>query len=95
METRPLFEYCPRCQSSQPVVEVDEDGDSVRRCRTCGLSLGSGQKAVPPGEPPTDEAPASAGQLRPAMDFAVPVRSATFIFRTVDGMSFEGACCCT
>ncbi|MFZ2224049.1 MAG: hypothetical protein WAV26_05115 [Candidatus Deferrimicrobium sp.] len=24
------------------------------------------------------------------MDFAVPVRSATFIFRTVDGMSFEG-----
>ncbi len=90
METRPSFEYCPQCQSSQPVGEVDEDGDSVRRCRTCGFSLGSGQKPVPPGEPPTDEAPASSGEPRPAVDFAVPVRSATFIFRTVDGMSFEG-----
>jgi hypothetical protein len=55
-------------------MEMDEDGVSVRRCRTCRLSL----------------APASAGQPRPAEDLSVPVRSATFIFRTVDGQSFEG-----
>ena len=104
MGTRPSFEYCPRCQSSQPIFEIDEDGVSVRRCRTCGFPFGQGLTlesgptedreakipAVPPGEPPTGEAPASAGQPRPAVDLAVPVRSATFIFRTVDGMSFEG-----
>lgn len=74
METRPSFEYCPRCHSSQPILEIDVDGVSVRRCRTCGLSL----------------APASAGQPRPVEDLSVPVRSATFIFRTVDGKSFDG-----
>jgi hypothetical protein len=55
-------------------MEMEEDGVSVRRCRTCGVSL----------------AQASAGQPRPAEDLSVPVRSATFIFRTVDGHSFEG-----
>ena len=75
METRPSFEDCPRCRSSQPIMEIDEDGVSVRRCRTCGFPL----------------APASPGQPRPVEDLSVPVRSATFIFRTVDGKSFEGA----
>lgn len=94
METRPSFEYCPRCQSSQPIFEMDEDGVSVRRCQTCGFQLGPGLtldlKAVPLGEPTAEEAPASAGQPRPAVDLVVPVQSATFIFWTVDGMSFEG-----
>lgn len=104
METRPSFEYCPRCHSSQPILEFDEDGVSVRRCRICGFPLGQGLTlesgpteggevkilAVPPGEPPAEEAPASAGQPRPEVDLAVPVQSATFIFRTVDGKSFEG-----
>jgi hypothetical protein len=93
METRPLFEYCPRCQSSQPIFEVDEDGVSVRRCQTCGFQLVPGLaldlKAVPLGEPPAEEAPASAGQLRPAVDLTVPMQSATIIFWTVDGKSFE------
>lgn len=94
METRPSFEYCPRCQSSQPVIGMDEDGVSVRRCRTCGFQLGPvltlDLKAAPPGEPTAGEAPASAGQPRPAVDLVVPVQSATFTFWTVDGMSFEG-----
>jgi hypothetical protein len=98
METRPSFEQCPRCRSSQPVLEMDEGGVSVRRCRTCGFPLGQGltlesgptQEAGPPGEPSAEGAPAPAGPPRPAMDFAVPVRSATFTFRTVDGASFEG-----
>lgn len=93
METRPSFEYCPRCQSSQPISEMDEGGVSVRRCRTCGFPLGQGLtldlKAVPPGEPPAEEAPASAGQPQPALDLAVPTRSATIIIWTVDGDSFE------
>jgi hypothetical protein len=55
-------------------MEIDEDGVSVRRCRTCGFPL----------------APASPGQPRPAVDLAVPMRSATFTFRTEDGKSFEG-----
>ncbi len=29
-------------------------------------------------------------ETRPSVDLAVPVRSATFIFRTVDGVTFEG-----
>jgi hypothetical protein len=93
METRPLFEYCLRCQSSQPIFEMDEDGVSVRRCQTCGFQLGPGLtldlKAVPLGEPPAEEAPASAGQPRPAVDLTVPMQSATIIFWTVDGKSFE------
>lgn len=94
METRPSFEYCPQCQSSQPIFEIDEDGGSVRRCRTCGFPLGPGLtldlKAFPPGEAPAEEAPASAGQPRPAVDLAVPVQSETATFWTVDGMSFQG-----
>lgn len=98
METRPSFEHCPRCRSSQPFLEMDEDGVSVRRCRTCGFPLGQGLtlesgptlKTGPHGAPSAEEAPASAGQPRPGVDFAVPVRSATFTFRTVDGASFEG-----
>jgi hypothetical protein len=46
-------------------------------------------KAVPLGEPPAEEAPASAGQPRPAVDLAVPMQSATSIIWTVDGKSFE------
>ena len=34
MGTRPSFEYCPRCQSSRPIIEMDEDGVSARRCQT-------------------------------------------------------------
>lgn len=97
METRPLFEYCPRCQSSQPISEMDEDGVSVRRCKNCGFPLGQGLtlescptlKPVPPGERPTEEARSSAGQPRPGMDLTVPVQSATCLFWTVDGKSFE------
>jgi len=93
MEKRPLFEYCPRCHSSQPIFEMDEDGVSVRRCQTCGFQLGPGLpldlKAVPPGGPPAEEAPASTGQLRPAVDLSVPMQSATIIIWTVDGKSFE------
>lgn len=93
METRPLFEYCPRCQSSQPIIEMDEDGVSVRRCQTCGFPLGPGRtldlKAVPLGEPPAEGAPAYAGQPQPAVDLTVPMKSATIIFWTVDGKSFE------
>ena len=73
METRSSFEYCPRCQSSQPVSEIDEDGVSVLRCQTCRFQFG----------------PASAGQPRPAVDLAVPMQSATIIIWTVDGKSFE------
>jgi hypothetical protein len=73
METRSSFEYCPRCQSSQPVSEIDEDGVSVLRCQTCRFQFG----------------PASAGQPRPAVDLAVPMQSATSIIWTVDGKSFE------
>lgn len=99
METRPSFEYCPRCQSSQPISEMDEDGVSVRRCKNCGFPLGQGLtlescptlKPVPPGERPAEEAPSSAGQPRPGMDLTVPVQSATCLFWTVDGMSFEGS----
>ena len=104
MEKRPSFEYCPRCQASRPILEIDEGGVSVRRCQTCGFPLAPGLTlesgpteggevkipAVPPGEPPAEEAPTSAGQPRPAVDLAVPVQSATFTFWTVDGVSFEG-----
>jgi hypothetical protein len=98
METRPLFEYCPRCQSSQLIFEMDEGGVSVRRCQACGFPLGQGltlesgptPKAGPPGEPSAEKAPASVGQPGPAVDFAVPVQSATFNFWTVDGASIEG-----
>lgn len=93
METRPLFEYCPRCQSSQPIFEMDEDGVSVRRCQTCGFPLGPGRtldlKAVPLGEPPAEGAPAYAGQPQPAVDLTVPMKSSTINFWTVDGKSFE------
>ena len=93
MEARPLFEYCPRCKSSQPIFEMDEDGVSVRRCRTCRFQLGPGLaidlKVVPPGEPPAEEAPASAGPPRPVVDLTVPMQSATCIYWTVDGRSFE------
>jgi len=61
-------------KSSQPITEIDEDGVSVRRCRGCGFP----------------SAPASSGQPRPAVDLAVPMRSATLTFRTEDGKSFEG-----
>lgn len=94
MGTRPSFEYCPRCQSSRPIIEMDEDGVSVRRCQTCGFRLGPGltldRKADPLGEPKAEEAPPSAGKPRPAVDLVVPVQSATFNFWTVDGMSFDG-----
>jgi hypothetical protein len=64
-----------------------------------GLTLESGPTeggevkilAVPPGAPPAEEAPASAGQPRPGLDLTVPVQSATCLFWTVDGMSFEGS----
>jgi CheY-like chemotaxis protein len=42
METQPPSEYCPRCQSIQPVFEFDEDGVAVRRCQSCGFPLGTG-----------------------------------------------------
>jgi CheY-like chemotaxis protein len=42
MDTQPPSEYCPRCQSEQPVFKFDEDGVSVRRCQTCGFPVGSG-----------------------------------------------------
>jgi len=93
METHPLFEYCPRCQSSHLLFEVGEDGVSVLLCQTCGFQLGPGLtldlKAVPLGEPPAEEAPASAGQPRPAVDLTVPMQSAAIIIWTVDGKSFE------
>lgn len=99
METRPPIEYCPRCQSTQPIIEMDEDGVSVRRCKTCGFPLGQGLTlesgsaltTVPPGERPAEEAPSSAGQPRLAVDLAVPVQSATFTFWIVDGKPFEGS----
>lgn len=59
METRPSFEYCLECQSSQPVLEVDEGGVPVRRCRTCGHLLGPGltlESADAAGMPRTIEA---------------------------------------
>jgi len=72
---------------------MDKDGISVRRCRTCRFQFGPGitldSKAVPLGEPPAEEAPASAGQPRPAVDLTVPMQSATIIIWTVDGKSFE------
>ncbi len=93
METRPSFEHCPRCKSSQPIFEMDEDGVSVRRCQTCGFQFAPGLtldlKVVPLGESPAEVAPASAGQPRQAVDLTVPMQSATFIFWTVDGRSFE------
>ncbi len=93
METRSSFEYCPRCQSSQPVSEIDEEGVTVLRCRTCGFQLGPGLtlglNAVPPGDPPAEEGPASSGQPQPAVDLTVPMQSATIIIWTVDGKSFE------
>ena len=104
MERRPSVEYCPRCQASQHIVEIDEDGVSVLRCRTCGFPLAQGLTlesgptegrevkipAVPPAETPAEETPASAVPPLPAVDFVVPVQSATFTFWTVDGRSFEG-----
>lgn len=88
MEARPLLEYCPRCQSSRPIFEMVEDGVSVQRCQACGFPLGPGLtpdlKTVPPGEPP-----ASAAQLRPAVDLTVPMQSSTILLWTVDGKSFE------
>lgn len=72
---------------------MDEDGVSVQRCQTCGFQLGPGLtldlKTVPLGGPPAEEAPASAEQLRPAVDLTVPMQSATIIFWTVDGKSSE------
>jgi CheY-like chemotaxis protein len=42
METQTPSEHCPRCQSTQPVFEIDEDGVPVRRCATCGFPVGTG-----------------------------------------------------
>jgi CheY-like chemotaxis protein len=41
METKTPTEHCPRCQSLQPVFEIDEDGVPVRRCETCGFPVGT------------------------------------------------------
>jgi CheY-like chemotaxis protein len=42
METQTPSEHCPRCQSLQPVFEIDEDGVPVRRCQICGFPVGTG-----------------------------------------------------
>jgi CheY-like chemotaxis protein/Zn ribbon nucleic-acid-binding protein len=42
MEMQPPSEYCPRCQSTQPIFQFDEDGVPVRRCQTCGFPVETG-----------------------------------------------------